>query len=568
MEKEKWQNHLKKIEEEAMRLKEKKEMLELEVQERTEHHRNLMELYDMETKNQKDKKVTDPEDELENAEEARKGLKDVEKRVFEKLTFHMDKYYTYIEENIKLTIKKNEDQEDAEGYAPPQVQAVMVKCLKSAFPENQAAAMDEDDEEGASVITVRLSKKNTFYDLKKTCVYYWNLLSSAEKKVQEEQDNENYQGKEEKKEEKTIQSSHTSMTAIPLKQFELIFENSVVHDNEELDRFISNQLLQTESQYFMLTLKRKKPKKPKAHNISNKDTKNGEHSQADGELKSMTMQQDKLESEKSKDNALSQKELDMIEEEENEEEEMGKQNQERFMHSKLYKIYQGFFSKLPYIRKYFVITDQDVLKIEQQQKDQDDIKKQKGFTFDDNNVCMVFLLFLLLLINILYMNILDNQSVFISHIKQLNKLLYVSPVNANTTPKKVYWNDISTFQELETYLMDYQGMPGQLFDKDSQLRKNYEIIGAFRFRQIRTKQISCPYPRRTERPSQVKCKSELFTKDTQFTSQIQAGQFQWQNFMPVEKVNINRDTIGKFNQYDSSGYILDIKKENQTVRAY
>lgn len=32
--------------------------------------------------------------------------------------------------------------------------------------------------------------------------------------------------------------------------------------------------------------------------------------------------------------------------------------------------------------------------------------------------------------------------------------------------------------------------------------------------------------------------------------------------MPVEKVSIGRTTVGKFNVYDSSGYILDIKKEN------
>lgn len=30
----------------------------------------------------------------------------------------MDKYYTYIEENIKLSIKKGEEQDDSEGYAP------------------------------------------------------------------------------------------------------------------------------------------------------------------------------------------------------------------------------------------------------------------------------------------------------------------------------------------------------------------------------------------------------------------------------------------------------------------
>lgn len=54
----------------------------------------------------------------------------------------------------------------------------MVKCLKSAFPEN---AVEDDSEEDASVITLRLSKKSSFYDLKKACVYYWNLLSTAEK---------------------------------------------------------------------------------------------------------------------------------------------------------------------------------------------------------------------------------------------------------------------------------------------------------------------------------------------------------------------------------------------------
>ena len=32
--------------------------------------------------------------------------------------------------------------------------------------------------------------------------------------------------------------------------------------------------------------------------------------------------------------------------------------------------------------------------------------------------------------------------------------------------------------------------------------------------------------------------------------------------MPLEKVGISRTTVGKFNEYDSSGYILDLKKEN------
>ncbi len=63
--------------------------------------------------------------------------------------------------------------------------------------------------------------------------------------------------------------------------------------------------------------------------------------------------------------------------------------------------------------------------------------------------------------------------------------------------------DISTVSDLGHFMsdLDVTGFPDHLFREDSLLRLNYEVIGAVRIRQLRTKTIDCPYPKRIDRPS-------------------------------------------------------------------
>jgi hypothetical protein len=76
---------------------------------------------------------------------------------------------------------------------------------------------------------------------------------------------------------------------------------------------------------------------------------------------------------------------------------------------------------------------------------------------------------MLLMIDIIYLNLLDNQAVFISHIKQLTKLLNIVQ---SQNQKNIAWMDISTISDLGHFLadLDATGLPDHLYNENSLLR--------------------------------------------------------------------------------------------------
>lgn len=124
----------------------------------------------------------------------------MENKVNEKLNFHMDKYLTFIEQNIKHSVKPLELDLDQYTYTPTPVTAVIVRCLKTnitALDPNTPILGTEDDE--AFRTTFKVTKRHSIEDLKKvllslnikTAVKYWNLLTTDEKIALKEEEEEN-----------------------------------------------------------------------------------------------------------------------------------------------------------------------------------------------------------------------------------------------------------------------------------------------------------------------------------------------------------------------------------------
>lgn len=72
----------------------------------------------------------------------------------------MDKYFTFVELNIKHSVKRIDNDDDKNAYAASTISAILVKCLKANFNNSESVESElglDDDE--SFMNTFKITKK-------------------------------------------------------------------------------------------------------------------------------------------------------------------------------------------------------------------------------------------------------------------------------------------------------------------------------------------------------------------------------------------------------------------------
>ncbi|CAD8055129.1 unnamed protein product [Paramecium sonneborni] len=537
-----------------------------------------------------------PQQEILDKNRIKEFLKQISKQVLEKFGYHIDKYFRYLEECVSDEFpEQNNAENDNQYQTPPLTCAIQVKCPKALLSKEIRL---QDDNIDYVTATFRYSKINSFQDLKKACLVYWNIYNmeqvrkemhyemgqsscydqQTKSKVNQQPDSQIAEQIDEiiQKQQHGLVSPGSMQTTnrnlispqseqiqecgntdqIMLEKFCNRYE--IVNDNQEniqntelIERYYNKVLSDQNISYLCVTLKKKKVRthrrgqQSESRQSNNTSNVQPERSQISHPHQSANITFDG--SKVSEDKPLTQ--IDENEEEYDEQQDYDQQD----LKIGLFRKYISFFNRFPLLKKQFVINV-DKLKKRGKSAEKNQLEELKGEKLDDNHICILFILIILMILNILFLYFLDNGAYMQQHIKKIESALNVNKFLA-----------ISSITELQDYYINTQGLMYQFTSNNSDFKTSYEIIGALRFRQLRTQYTQCPNPIRTDKLPQVTCNYEIYNDQTFFTEQIGDGKKPWMLFTDSK---YDRITEGQFSDYDSSGYIQDIRSNDLTPIYY
>ncbi|CAD8141000.1 unnamed protein product [Paramecium pentaurelia] len=537
-----------------------------------------------------------PQQEILDKNRVKEFFRSISKQVLEKFGYHIDKYFRYLEECVQDEFpEQNNGENDNQYQPPPMTCAIQVKCPKTLLSKD---VKFQDDNVDYVTATFRYSKINSFQDLKKASLVYWNIYNIDQVRKEMHYDagqtsfndqpiksNGNKQPDSQVAEQiddilqkqqpglispGSIQTTNRNLVSpqieyvqecgntdqIMLEKFCNRYE--IVNDNQEniqntelIERYYNKVLSDQNISYLSVTLKKKRmkthrrgqpPESRQSHITSNAQPEKSQISHPH-QSANITFDGSKVSEEKP---------LTQIDENEDEYDEQQEHDQQDLKIG-LFRKYVFFFNRFPLLKKQFVINV-DKIKKRGRSAEKNQAEELKGEKLDDNHICILFILIILMALNILFLYFLDNGAYTQQHIKKIEKSLNINKFLA-----------ISSIAELQEYYINPQGLMYQFTSDNSDFKTSYEVIGALRFRQLRTRYTQCPNPIRTDKIPQITCNYEIYNDQTFFTDQIGDGKKSWMRFTDSKN---DRITEGQFSNYDSSGYIQDISPDDLTPVYY
>ncbi|KAM3145024.1 hypothetical protein pb186bvf_002699 [Paramecium bursaria] len=483
----------------------------------------------------------------------------VEKKALEKLNFQMDKYFIYINQFIEMEDLDKPINQDSQQYNASQVLAILVKLQKSSFPSNLKIpdTMTGDDDQYV-VNTFRFAKTSTLESLKETCLRYWEFISNKMTNMFEDQQRDQEVGNQ------------------ILERFEFLSEDGQPIQCVQIDQYLTQYCQNQTSLSIILRKKKNKPSHrvkvgDESHQIfseKHSEKHSDKHSvveqsmaKSDGkstEFKSQTNKASTQLKSITSRHSISSQQVQQ-DDDENEDEENDPEFQVK-LKNRLFMKFYTFFKRFDLIKKMFIIDPVDV---EERGKNVDKPKPKRGLECDDNNICVILMLFLLLLMNGIFISIIEDGPFVYSHKQKLGSYLNIGAPGIQGS-----YLDISSIKDLTAYLTDIRGLPFNLMANNSEFNANYDIIGGIRFRQVRTKFRNCSFVQRRDQKSQVYCMYNYYDDKTKVTDLISDGKNQWQVYVSSQVANTSRIIQGTFSSYDQSGYIQDLPLNQITVGSY
>ncbi|CAD8145344.1 unnamed protein product [Paramecium octaurelia] len=524
----------------------------------------------------------------------------LEKSVLEKFSYHTDKYFRYIEDCINQEQEQAEIKDDDNQYqAPPPTCAIQVKCLKSCLPKDKQEIGVPGDDPDYVTQTFRYTKLETFESLKQAALRFWGLVETKvttnymenNQKSNGLQSEIQQEGGEQSKVSEgngqvaisglnNSQSSRQSENDIKriANRFEIVTDDlEPVQNTNLIERFLNEQIANPNKNTLCVVLRKKKNKQShkkvggkiqndgKSQGMSQVKSYGVSHGGQSSQIGTQTNQQSNQQSKVAGDEQSNQQQYNQLEEDDDDDDDENDPDQDeekRRLKIKLYKKFATFFKRFPLLRKMFMIDKKDIesrgVMIDKEIK-----QDKKGMTCDDNNFCVILILAALFVLNYLALYYLEDGPYAQTNYRRLQSLLKVGSIGEAGS-----YRDISKVEDIYNYYCNVSGIPYELMVPESNFRQSFDIIGAIRIRQIRTKPADCQYPRRNDRKSQISCVYTQVTSSSRQTDQIGDGSKQWMSYQATSELGIPRISKGTFDDYDSSGYILDLKKSDQTLLQY
>ncbi|CAD8057851.1 unnamed protein product [Paramecium sonneborni] len=430
-----------------------------------------------------------PQQEILDKNRIKEFFKQISKQVLEKFGYHIDKYFRYLEECVQDEFpEQNNGENDNQYQAPSMTCAIQVKCPKTLLQKDIKL---QDDNIDYVTATFRYSKINSFQDLKKACLVYWNIynMEQARKELpyeigqtssndQQIKSKRNQQGESQiveqideiiQKQQPGLVSPGSMQTTTrnlisPQSEYaqecgntdQILLEKfcnryEIQNDNQEniqntelIERYYNKVLSDQNISYLCVTLKKKKIKTHRRGLSSeSRQSNNTSNIQPEKSQISHPHQSANITFDGSK--VSEEKPLTQIEENEEEYDEQQEYDQQDLKIG-LFRKYVSFFNRFPLLKKQFVINV-DKLKKRGRSAEKNQIEELKGEKLDDNHICILFILIILMVLNILFLYFLDNGAYMQQHIKKIENSLNINKFLA-----------ISSIAELQEYYINPQGL--------------------------------------------------------------------------------------------------------------
>ncbi|CAD8069934.1 unnamed protein product [Paramecium sonneborni] len=459
----------------------------------------------------------------------------------------MEKYFQYFESCIEQEINQELEikNDDEKIYISPMVKyhAIQIQCFIKLLDPQQRTQINQRTADNSDYITTtfRYQKSDTFENLKLICLQYWNIIEIDHIYAPE------------------TFNKDQNQYYIKTKKYEFFAPDLIIIPNTELiERYCENFDKKYEKEKYVHAILKKKAIKFQSQQDQRETHQQAMDSQSASQFISRTLRDQTL------INYTTQAEDSQLIYQQQQNSISGDlslddanfiiSNMIQKMKQSLTKSYFSFMQRFPLLKKMFQI---DTFELEL--RDNKNLKR-KGLKIDDYNILVVLLILILLILNCLQYSLIPNQAAIQSHLSKIEAILELG--------QNQEFLRISTLDGIFSYFNEFNKFPFYLFNKESQLNKYYEVIGAVRFRNIKVKEMQCQFSIRSDIKSTIQCYQSKQSIDTIETKILSEGNQDWMLFKSINDITINRITKGKFGDYDASGYIKDLKKSKQKMTYY